>query len=106
MFGLGIQEFAMIVVIGLLPGWLVARIAAKAGHSKLWGIPAALPLVHIVVIWALACAEEPNEIETRAPEVAVRSLRCPQCSADYDLADYRPDLTEIYCSSCGATLPR
>ena len=31
---------------------------------------------------------------------------CPTCGAAYRLSDYRPDASQIYCSSCHGVLPR
>ena len=42
----------------------------------------------------------------RDSEVSGEQRRCPQCLTAYNIQDYRADVPTIYCSGCGARLPR
>ena len=63
MFGLGVPELIVIVIILAIlaiPVWLWGRIASKAGFPRPWGLIALVPLVNIIVLWIFAFARWPS----------------------------------------------
>lgn len=63
MFGLGIPELLVVLVILLVlavPVWLSRRIVDKAGFSKTWGFIVLVPIVNIIYVWVFASARWPN----------------------------------------------
>jgi hypothetical protein len=63
MFGLGVQELLIIIIIlafFAIPVWLWGHIADKAGFSKGWGFIVLVPLVNIILLWVFAFARWPN----------------------------------------------
>lgn len=59
MFGLGLPEFIIMVIIGVviaLPNW---KIFSKAGFSGWWSLLMVVPVVNILLEYYLAFAEWP-----------------------------------------------
>lgn len=57
----------------LLGGWIIGRIARKAGYSGWWGLIVLVPPLWPFAIWALAFVEWPRErkaIEIIPPRVS------------------------------------
>jgi hypothetical protein len=65
MFGLGVQELLLLVIIGLfviLPYW---KIFSKAGFSGWWSLTLIIPILNFVILFYLAFAEWPVHRELR-----------------------------------------
>ena len=63
MFGIGIPEFMVLIVIVVLVGipiWIWGRVAAKAGSSRARGLAAIVPVVNVVVAWVFAFVHRPS----------------------------------------------
>jgi len=64
MFGLGYQEFLIIliilVVLGLPSALLGARVARRAGFSRAWALLLMVPPLHFVMIWIFAFVPWPT----------------------------------------------
>lgn len=56
---IGPWQVVIVLLIFAIPAWLAGRIAGKAGYSGWWGIPFALPVIGIVLIWVFAFADWP-----------------------------------------------
>lgn len=107
MFGLGYQELLILLVIAAIYGpvlWLCSRILGKAGYPARWVLILLVPLVNVLMLWVFAFSTWPAEARTRDTGAPTQRT-CPQCSAPYDLDDYRADAGAIYCSACRAQLP-
>jgi hypothetical protein len=111
MFSLGYPELIIVTVILLfmvVPAWLGARVARKAGFSRAWALALLLLPLHAVLIWIFAFVPWPALERTNSDGSSTVGLRpqCPRCATAYDLNDYRSDVATIYCSQCGGELPR
>jgi hypothetical protein len=111
MFSLGYADLIVltsILLIAVLPAWLGARVARKAGFSRLWALPLLFPPLHAVLIWVFAFVPWPVLHRTNSHSSSTVGLRpqCPRCATAYDASDYRSDVATVYCSQCGAELPR
>jgi hypothetical protein len=65
MFGLGVQELLLLVIIGLLvilPYW---KIFSKAGFSGWWSLTLIVPILNFIMLFYLAFAEWPVHRELR-----------------------------------------
>lgn len=60
MFGLGMPELLVILVVGVLIMWPAGRICAKAGYSPWLGVLAAIPMANLALLWFLALAAWPG----------------------------------------------
>ncbi len=63
MFGLGVPEFIIMAIIGVvivLPNW---KIFTKAGFSGWWSLLMAVPIINIFLEYYLAFAEWPMHSE-------------------------------------------
>jgi hypothetical protein len=58
--GIGFTELLILVPLLVFPVWLGARIAARAGFSRWWGLAMLLPLVNLVLVWAFAFSSWPS----------------------------------------------
>ncbi len=68
MLGLGAPEFvilATILIAAIVPAWLGARVAKKAGFSRAWGVLLLFIPLHVVLLWILAFVHWPALERTR-----------------------------------------
>jgi hypothetical protein len=68
MFGsLGLPEVIGLVVVVIVFAaavvWPTSRICAKAGYSPLLGLAALIPIGNILLLWFLALAEWPRNVQ-------------------------------------------
>lgn len=64
MFGLGIPELIVILVIILIlfvPTYFVAKVLGKAGFSGWYSLLSLVPIVNIVCLWVFAFIDWPAE---------------------------------------------
>jgi len=63
MFGLGLPDFiilATILMAGIVPAWLGARVAKKAGFHRAWSLLLLFIPLHVVLLWIFAFAPWPS----------------------------------------------
>jgi hypothetical protein len=68
MFGLGLSEFAVVLVVAALSSAVVAipaaRICRRIGFSPWLGIAAIIPIANLALLWFIAVAEWPARART------------------------------------------
>lgn len=99
----GILLMPMMLTCAALLFWIKGHYhwskAKGHGGSLAWLAALGFPLGPILLYRA------PDKSPPRLTSPATRRY-CPSCHARYQLEDYDPSAPEIFCSSCGAPLPR
>ena len=54
MFGLGLPELLLVMIVAGIPIWITARVASKAGFSRWWSLTTVVPVVNVIVLYLFA----------------------------------------------------